>query len=330
MRSSTSSFESPAVPPGPEFFPARGDAHQIRRVRTVTIGLLAGLALILLASELAARYVYPRVSRIEQRIVSDEHEVMSIAGQHTSADPTVLVLGNSLLLHGLDYPKIQKALSPNVRVVRYGIENTEYLDWYYGLRGLFARGVRPELVVLCLNVGQTLSYSVLDESAFRLFRARDLWAVSRAAQMSNTEASGLVFDHGSAFYASRSGVRNYILNVTQRRYAAELHTLARHPPIYPPEEKMIADSRARLRALNQLCRENGVGFLLLVPPSLGSRNAALLKAAALEGIDANAPGGIDQMGPEYFLPDRLHLNPKGSELFTNALASELQGRFRSH
>jgi hypothetical protein len=330
MRSSTSNFESPATPPGPQFFPERGDARQIRHVWTVIIVLLTGLALILLASELGARYLYPRISQIEHRVVADQREVMSLAGQHPGADPTVLVVGNSLLLHGLDYPKIQKEMGANVRVVRYGIENTEYLDWYYGLRSLFARGVRPDLVVLCLNVGQTLSHSVLDESAFRLFRARDLWAVSRAAKMSNTEASGLVFDHLSAFYASRSGVRNYILNVTQRSYAAQLHILARHPPVYPPEEKMIEDSRVRLRALNQLCRENGVGFLLVIPPALGNRNEVLVKAGALEGVAVDAPGGIDQLGPEYFLADRFHVNAKGAELFTEGLTRDLQARFGPH
>jgi lysophospholipase L1-like esterase len=41
----------------------------------------------------------------------------------------------------------------------------------------------------------------------------------------------------------------------------------------------------------------------------------------------DAPGGLDQLGPEYFLADRFHLNPKGADLFTEGLARELQARF---
>src|SRR5215471_19881535 len=170
MHSSISNSEAPAMSPGPDFFPPRGTAEQIRRVRITIAFLLAGLALILIAAELSARYIYPRVSRIEKRIVDDEHEVIALANQHPNSDPAVLVLGNSLLLHGMDYAQMRQAMGPNVRIVRYGIENTEYLDWYYGLRGLFARGVKPDLVVLCLNAGQTMSRNVLDESSWRLFR----------------------------------------------------------------------------------------------------------------------------------------------------------------
>jgi hypothetical protein len=328
MPLSTSSSKDPVVSPEPDFFPKPGTLIQVRHVRTVTTVLLAGLSLILLAAELSARYLYPRMSRIEKRIVQDENEVRSIE-RNPSAVPTVLLLGNSLLLHGLDYPRIWTEIGPEVRVVRYTIENTEYLDWYYGLKSLFARGVKPDLVVLCLNIGQMLSHNVLDESSLRLFRARDLVAVSRAAQMSNTQASGLIFDHWSAFYASRSGVRNYILNVTQPGYSAALHALAEHPPVYPPKEEMIVESRARLRTLRELCRENGSHFVLLVAPSLGNRDEVLLTAGALEGIDVDAPVGIHELGPEYFL-DGFHLNPTGAQRFTGALAHDLRARLPSH
>jgi len=266
------------------------------------------------------------MSRIERRVVQDEYEVMSIAEQHSSVNPTVLLLGNSLLLHGLDYPAIRAKMGPRVRVVRYTIENTEYLDWYYGLRGLFANGVKPDLVVVCLNTGQLLSHNILDESAWRLFRAQDLVAVSRAAQMSNTEASGIFFDHLSAFYASRALVRNYILNVTQPGYAEQLHALAQQPPVFPPQQEIMVGTRLRLRTLRDLCRENGSAFLLLVPPALVNRDGALLSAGALEGVDVDAPIGIQELGQEFFL-DGFHLNARGAERFTDALARDLKLRF---
>ena len=312
-----------------DFFPPAGDPAEMRRVRLATVTLIAMLALLMVIVELGARYLYPKFSRIERRITLDKKEVKSLVDQSQKTPPTVLLIGNSLLLHALDYPKIQNDLTPTARPVRYVIENTEYLDWYYGLRRLFAEGVRPSMVVLCLNLGQTLSHGVLDQSAWHLFGARDLLAISRDAGMDTTQTSGLVFAHWSAFYAGRGGIRNYILNVTDPSYAAELHRLARHPPVLPSEEKMLAQSRERLRALDQLCRQNGTKFVLLIPPAFGSRNDLLLRAGTLEHVDVDAPITSGSLGPEFFRDDRFHLNEKGATVFTDAIVRDLRARLNS-
>ncbi len=316
-----------------KFFPPEGTAQQVRAVRMAIIVLLSALALLLVSTELWARYFYPRVSRIEARITSDQRQMAGLVATPATSQaatqgndhPSVLVLGNSLLLHALDYPRIQQDLAP-VRVVRYGIENTNYLDWYYGLRRLFAEGVRPTKVVLALNLGQMLSHGVLAESPYKLFRAADLWAISRDAGMDTTQTSDLVFAHWSAFYAGREGIRNYILNVTDPAYATELHRLARVPPKLPSQEEMLQQSRARLQNLNELCHSYGVQFTLVVPPALASGGEILLKAGDLQGIDVDAPIPLLSLGPEYFLADHFHVNEKGAALFTEALARDLRAR----
>jgi lysophospholipase L1-like esterase len=183
---------------------------------------------------------------------------------------------------------------------------------------------------LCLNLGQLLSHSVLDESAWHLFGTRDLLAVSREAALDNTQTSNLIFGHWSSFYANRAGIRNYILNTTDRAYADDLHALARHRPIFPPEEQMIAESRARLREVKLLCQQNGVDFLLLIPPELTNRNNELLaKAAALENVDFDAPVAEGEIGEEFFQGDRFHLNEKGAAIFTDKLARDLRARLEN-
>jgi len=309
-----------------KFFPPPGTAQQARAVFIATASLLSVLALLLASAELLTRYFYPRMSRIEARIASDQRQVGTLAATSENDPPSVLLLGNSLLLHALDYPKIQQDLAP-IRVVRYVIENTEYLDWYYGLRKLFAEGVRPTKVVLVLNLGQTLSHEVLAESPYKLFRADDLLAVSRDADMDTTQTSNLLFAHWSAFYAGREGIRNYILNVTDPAYATELHRLARVPSVLPSEEQLLEQSRTRLQTLDQLCRRYGVQFVLVVPPALGTGSTILLKAGELQGVDVDAPVPLVSLGPEYFLADHFHLNEKGEALFTEALARDLRTRF---
>lgn len=307
--------------------PPTGAVHLTNGViRRGTIALLMVLAGVFGSAEFAARVLFPRISHIQRRIVGDQQQVRALgtAAQHGPA--TVLVVGNSLLLFGLDYPRFVTALSPEIRPVRYAIENTDYLDWYYGLKGLFSEGVRPTQVVVCLNLGQTLDRGILGEySARHLFRARDLLAVSRDAGLDNTRTSDLFFAHWSAFYADRVGIRNYILNASDHPYAEVMNALARVPPNFPSDDEAIQESRLRLRAIMKLCQDYHVDFVLVVPPSLSLRDALLAKAGKLENVAVDIPVPLGSLGPEYFL-DGFHLNEKGAELFTDTLARDLKTR----
>jgi hypothetical protein len=327
---STSNSERPGSGGGRGFFPAVGSPSEVRKTRLATVSFITLLALLMASAEFASRYLYPRISRIEQRVVQDQHEVASVKPQVAGTPPTILLAGNSLLLHGVDYPKIRTDLAPDARVVRFAIENTEYIDWYYGLRHLFARGIRPSKVLLCLNLGQALSHSVLEESAWHLFGAHDLLAAGHEAGMDHTQTSNLVFSHWSAFYANRFGIRNYVLNITDRRYADELHALARHPPVFPPEDVMIAQSRVRLRQLKLLCEQNGVEFVLLLAPVLNHNNDILIKAAGLENVEVEIPVPENTLGPEFFQADRFHLNEKGGAIYTEGLTRDIRSGLSKH
>src|ERR1700680_1939685 len=114
-----------------------------RHLPLATVPLLASVAAGLLGAELLSRYASPRISQIEGRIRSDQRQAMSIGAPAPGSPPTVLVVGNSLLLRGLDYPKIRTEMAPEARVIRFGIETTEYLDWSYGLWNLSADGGSP-------------------------------------------------------------------------------------------------------------------------------------------------------------------------------------------
>lgn len=302
--------------------------HTGRIFRRSSRALISSLICVMLASEFLARYAFPRISQIESRIHDDEREVMAIRTLAPGSPPTVLLVGNSLLLRGLDYPRIRAAMSPDVHVVRFVIENTEYLDWYYGLRRLFASGIRPPLVVVCLNLGQTASPRTLgDYSARHLFGVSELLPVAHDAQMGATRTSGLILAHWSVFYASRATIRNFILNKTAPAYAANLHTLAdntRNP--LPPDEDLVRITRTRLHALDRLCRQSGVELVLLIPPSVAGHNDLLASAAKLENVDFDYPFPAGALGPQLFRPDGAHLNEKGAVIFTQALARILRAR----
>ena len=296
---------------------AVGFDPQIRRAVMAAISLVL---LVVVGAEFVSRYVFPRFSQIEARIESDERETMSIRAPRVGPEPVVLLAGNSLLLRGLDYPRIRREMAPEAKVVRMAIENTEYLDWYYGLHHMLAAGVRPSMVVLCLNLGQTVSSQSLgDYSARHLLGVSELLPLARDARMDATRISGLLLAHWSAFYASRATIRNFVLNVTDPPYADAMHTLANNAQApLPADDVLIQTARVRLQSLQRLCDQYGVQLVLLIPPALGRYNDLEASAAQLQHIDFEYPIPVGTIGPEFFA-DGTHLNARGAALFTNAI-----------
>lgn len=309
----------------PAFRDSTAEGFHFRRATMVVVGMVL---LVLLSAEALARYAFPRISRIEARITRDEHEALSMGDPSPGAPPTILLAGNSLLLNGLDYPKIRNVMSPDSRVVRFVIEQTEYLDWYYGLHHIFESGNRPAAVVLCLNLGQTVSSEILgDYSARHLFGISDLLPVARRAGMDATRTSGLLLAHWSAFYASRATIRNFILNRSDPPYAAAIHALADSAirPL-PPDDELVAKARSRLDAIRILCGRYGVDLVLLIPPSLTRGNELLASAATQQNVDFEFPFPPGTLGPQMFQADRSHLNDKGAVIFTDAITRCLRTR----
>ena len=324
MHSSTSNSE-----PRKSSAPGRGNGNKPFRIATGV--LLAFVVAVAVFAEIAARYVFPRISRIESRIRSDERQVATIRSSGPFSPPVLLLVGNSLLLQALDYPKIQSEMAPDARVVRFVIENTEYLDWYYGLRHLFDLGVKPSTVVVCLSIGQAVSSRTLgDYSAHHLFGVSQLLPVAHDAGMDATRTSSLVLAHWSSFYANRATIRNFILNRTAPGYAAAMHTTADNTKeTLPSDEELIAKARNRIRGMQQLCRQYGVQLVILIPPALGPHDSLLASAAELEETNIEDPIPFGSLSPEFFHADRFHMNEKGAAVFTDALARSLHKRLAS-
>lgn len=323
MRSSISNSE-----PVHTSTPGRRDGKTIRLATIVLISSVLGVTVL---AEIASRYAFPRISHIESRIRGDERQVAAIGSSGAASPSVMLLVGNSLLLDGLDYPKIQSDMAPDAKVVRFVIENTEFLDWYYGLRHLFTSGVRPSTVVVCLNLGQTVSSRTLgDYSSRHLFGISQLLPLAHDAGMDATRTSSLVLAHWSSFYANRATIRNFILNRTAPGYAAAMHAIVDNlKETLPPDKELVDKARKRIRAMQQLCHQYGVQLIILVPPSLGQNDNLLVSAAKLEQTNVDDPLPFGSLGPESFRADRFHLNERGAAVFTNALTRSLRARLAS-
>jgi hypothetical protein len=293
--------------------------------RTCAALLLLFLAIASLSAELAARYIFPKISRIRQRIETERDAARQLKGEPQR--PAILVVGNSLVERGVDIDSLRAQLI-EYKVARFVVSDTSYFDWYYGLRRLFSEGARPQIVVLGLSARQLLTNRIEGNlSANVLIRTADIHRVARDLEQDNTATSNLYFDNLSAFFGGSTQFRKWLL---ASEIMPDLQNLAvaLSPPIRPlvPSSEIISIGGARLRAINEVCRESGVRFLLVVPPSPSLAEAqfdTLKQAGSQFGVDVLTPAEKERFTADLF-SDGLHLNRVGEGKFTLLLASSLK------
>src|SRR5437773_7527962 len=128
--------------------------------------LLALAGCYLGALELAARLLLPHLSQAQHRSAADYGVARSLPRRWPDGSASVLIVGNSLLVDGIDRVDLQRRM-PGYHIALYPVEGTTYLDWYFGLRRLFSEGARPSLVILAVSVRHVLSDSTNGEAFAR-------------------------------------------------------------------------------------------------------------------------------------------------------------------
>lgn len=304
------------------------------RKRSSKRGTIASAAFVCLAVlcycyiEYRARRLDSANAVLESREDSEEeYRTILEAGKRPADSARMLVLGNSLLLRGVQFEKVQNALSPDFDAKRLVVVNTSYFDWYYTMQQLFREGAKADVVVLVMNPKQFAAWNVREDYfAHHLMNLRDIFSIAWNMKLSNTEASNLVFANLSQYYDLRAKIRNKQI----RKIFTNLGPLMRlitHEP--PPTVKPIPESLAveRLRAMRDLAARWNAKFILVLPPSDGGKgdiNAAILLAAGkAAGVPVLAPVEAGSLGADYYL-DGFHLNTRGAETFTPQFVASLQ------
>jgi len=295
-----------------------------RRKAGQAILVLLGLLLAYLgALEAAASFGFPRVNHYWRRILADQHDAISICPSATNGSPTTLFIGNSLLEWAVDRDLLHKELSPLYFSSVLPIENTSYLDWFFGLRRLFSEGSRPAAVGVFLSTRQLISEKTMGEPfAHSMMLERDIFAVKHEAHLDNTSASNYFFARSSSWLGYRSEVRNWLLQKLMPNVGDLTRYLPGKTPSMPPTDEVLTRALPRLRTLNELCKQHRVKFFLVVPPTFDVHDSslALRAAAAREGILVLVPYSPSEMPSEGFQPDGFHLNSHGADLFTRRTA----------
>jgi hypothetical protein len=281
--------------------------------------LIVLIALSLIAFELFARGIVERKSKV-QRIVNEEYQA-AIHIRNTGPRQ-LLVVGNSLVGHGLDFAEMQRRLPPSWQARRFWIYNTNYDDWYFGLRRLFAEGSRPDAVAVVFAALNWYANGIRgDYSSQYLFRARDVPDVRSQLGLTATTASSLLFARFSKAFALRSEVRKVLLN-------GIIPDLPQMYNLFKPiggrqlsEEQVAAIAAPRIKAYRDIARQFGALLIVIVPPierPKEEHQAGMRKAAEIAGVPIYMPMSCGDVRPGEFADD-MHLTPEGAKRWTDVL-----------
>lgn len=287
--------------------------------------LLASMLVYVCALEVVTRLAFPRINHVWRILRADHLAAISLRPSAASTSATLLMVGNSYLEVGVNGDNLQHEIAPAYSITYVPMSGTSYLDWYFGLRKLYAEGSRPAIVGVCLSTRDLLSDTTFGGSfAYALMLRSDLFRVKKESHLDNTMTSDYFFDSLSSWMGHRAEIHNWLL----RKGAPGINDLAsylkpQNRPL-PPSDALVAKALPRLRMLNELAQENGARFFLLIPPTMDVRDASneIQVAAAKEGILVLLPFQHAEL-PETAFVDGAHLNPQGAALFTARLGPTL-------
>jgi len=287
--------------------------------------LVAICAIFLAGLEIFSIYLVKHHSFTYARVSRQYDEAIKVRPPRPGEPTSVLLVGNSLLLYGVDLDRLHELTSGRMRIHPIFLEATGYYDWLYGLRRLFRRGARPQVVVVGLPVDLFLGTELRqDYSPLMLFDVRDVLGVASDLRLNHTATSNLLLEHSSTFWDRRSALRAEVLRRIVPHFE-DLFSLVKTTPTIPQGPEFEAVAISRLRTLRELCEAHGAKLVILVPTTPSSESAVRQMAIASQkaGLQTFVPIDPGALSSRFYQPDALHLNSEGAALFTSALATDL-------
>ncbi len=301
----------------------RAIPRSIHRLRVLAAVLLATL-LFVEAATLLLRGQRQVTLEIE-RGVKD-----ALAIRQNGSEREILFAGNSLIFEGVRRSALQQRMGSEFQVHCAGIPGSTYDDWRYGLRSLFQRGARPDVVVLGISPSQFLRASATTPlPVSKLWRLQEIGAYYRDQHPGANVLSELLLEHYSTFFYMRDTFRIYIRKAIPG-YESMVGEWTRRTSS-PPKE--IADKAAiqnafleRLSALQAECKDHALLVLVMVPTNQLEDDAfePLLRSEADKlGVPTIAPLHEREWPRSKFQQDGYHLTVSSADEFSHLAGTDL-------
>jgi hypothetical protein len=293
-----------------------------------TIVLIGTITVMLAGLEIVSRAKFDSTSKVQRLEVAQRAVLLAVRDVSETGNPHLAMLGNSLMVEGVDLPQFQTALNPRYVSTPYFVLGTNYYDWFFGLRRLFAEGARPEYVLVGLSPNQLASSEVRgDITARYMLQQSDLLRVVRLTHMDATRASEFIMSHYSEFYSTREITRGYVMSRVLPSVGGMFHT--QYAAVRDEELKgsvLRIAAQNRLMALDELCRSNGAHLIFVVPPTYQKGAAIIQEVGREHGVPVLVPVKDGEFDSTYYQEDGIHMNRKGAAIFTKRLAESLNGQ----
>ncbi len=290
--------------------------------------LLLVVITVIVAMEVGARLLVPLVNRNMRRFQTECANATSPRQPTDSAEFGILLLGNSLTRTDIDLGVLGDALGITRGINQWAIDDTYYLDWYYGLRRAFRGGARPKLVLIGARSSHLLAQRVRGRFfAHYILECEDLPDAALRTGVNLNGVCSMALAQVSAFYGSREETFKRCL------------TLAL--PDFPRLGRMMAPKRQnpgvstsalsiflveRFAELRDLCVRNGSQVIIWIPPA-PSQVDPLVQLIVESGRRAKLPvilPGNATSWKDIDFQDGDHMTQEASKRFTSLLAKQLQ------
>ena len=217
--------------------------------RTAVAWLVVSLVALLAATEGTVRFGFDRISRIQARTRAEWQAALAASDGRR---PVVLLVGNSLLGTGVDPSMLSNEIDAYVDARRLVVEDTRFLDWYFGARRLSEDGARPHVLALVLSESQFLAPGIRgDYSARYLFTWSDTYAAAKALHADRNRTVDLLLAHMSAFWGVRAEakLRSWLLGQLAPALPEFLRSLGRSATQQPDQAAAYEAAKTRMRAM---------------------------------------------------------------------------------
>jgi hypothetical protein len=292
------------------------DDTDYRRHFLLAIGAVMA---IIVGVEAAARYALPRMSRIDGRVEAEKKELRLHGSQFD-----VVLLGNSLLLAAVDMDQLQGLVGNRITVRRFAVEDTSYVDWALAIERIVEEGAPREVLLMLSPEQLRMTHTRGAYSAYYMLSPGGSLKAARWTSMDNTEASGMLASHYSAYYGKRAEIRKLALDRVLPGSATILQSLALQKRKGPrqgelPNELLLA----RLAQLHETCTDHGIRCHLIPPPLLDqqAQTESMLEMARAAGMADTTSLAMNGWTDPEFSPDKFHMSPAGAQRFTGMLAT---------
>jgi hypothetical protein len=283
-------------------------------------------ALLSIGCEVASAWMFRHLAA-NRSVIQETNDALHLTSS-PGARHSVLIVGNSLVLHGIDLHALAATAGPDYLTRKEAIVGSGYEDWLYGVRSLLDRGSHPDMIVLGMSPAALVQERTpVGRSTHLVWTTRNLERYAVDHELGLTETSNLVLQHFSAFFALRDQLRQDSRKAIVPGYAAMSHDFFDQAPIATSAAVDVPLAASRLAVMDSLCAARGVRFAFLLIPTRAPDDIRMEAMVVDAGKRAGVPVLIPLPNRDLPASDQLdgyHLNPTGAVAFSSLAGSALR------